>query len=477
MDDSTRKFRDQLSAALRTATSDTFQYSSFVEKSGVPREVADQAAASLFGQLCVAAAEDGVITQPEQKRILGAARVLEIDQRQAVTMVAQAKQTIYRQQLKSAEADGVVSAEEEAALAQLRDSLGLAVEPTVATTPAAPVVVSSAAGATETTAADFSMDQESFQESLQYQAHGAQDRILGDIEFFRQFDALQATKSAFWKKIGAGGLVGALVGGALAVASASVSTALAAILGLLGVAALVLGAVGMVFARGSGSLDLEDRRYELLAGMVRLLSADMADDALFSVRLDFRRHNHHDKMQRKGKVGRWNATFFVDPWLQLQGRFVDGTKFTMSMIAKHQDRERTKRSASGKLKRKSKTKDSSEAIVSLKIKGKRYPNVTPAAATTTDQGTIPPVLQSGGAGSSTAHGAHDQRLSQYIQLPPWTALKSVAVEGDQLTLRSTCTQNWTVKTPTQPLGLRQGDGVNWLAMMLLSLYALLNESK
>ena len=58
-----------------------------MQQSGVAREVADQAAMSLFGQICVAAAEDGVITQPEQKRILTAATVLEISQEQAIAVV------------------------------------------------------------------------------------------------------------------------------------------------------------------------------------------------------------------------------------------------------------------------------------------------------------------------------------------------------------------------------------------------------
>ena len=458
MDDATREFRGRLSEALRGTASKTFQFSDFVQQSGVAREIADQAAMSLFGQLCLSAAEDGVITQPEQKRILNAANVLEISQEQAVAVVRQAKQTVYRQQLKAAQADGEVTADEEAALEQLRVSLGLIADPSAP--PPAPDPDSESPPVTPGTASTFSLSEEEFSQSLQYRACSSPARILADVEFLEQFDALQAGRSASWKKMSIFGLLGALAGVILVVVGISVAPVLSAV-GVVGVVVgLGFAIFGGIQTSSSGKLDLEDRRYGLLGGVAKLLSADMSDTSSFTVNLDFRNHTHADKLQRKGKVGRWNVEFYVDRWLELQGRFVDGTKFSVAMVEKHQKRHRKKRSRSGKIKHKSKTKHATEAIVSLKIKGKRYPQVTGQA----------------------------KRIKQYIQLPPSTALKSVSVEGDQLTMRSTCANPWAVKTAQQkssPAVTRnargsivpQVDAVNWLAMMLLSLYALLNDSK
>ena len=453
MDDAIREFRSQLSQALRGPEAKNFRYAEFVQQSGVAREVADQAAMSLFGQLCVAAAEDGVITQPEQKRILSAAVVLEISQEKATTVVRQAKQTVYREQLKAAQADGEVTADEEAALTQLRESLGIAAAPAAA---AAPAPTGEETASVEVTAGgDFSLSEEEFAESLQYRVRSTADRVLADIKFLKQFDAIQQSKAASWNKKGTFAGLGGLVGGILALIGMNVAAPLAA----LGAVAAVVGFGFAVFAWVQGSsaakLDLENRRYGLLDGVVRLIAADVGGDTPLGVSLDFRDQTHADKLQRKGKVGRWEAEFYVDRWLDLQGRFVDGTKFSVAMIEKHQKRHRTKRSRSGKIKHKNKTKHATEAIVSLKIKGKRYPQLTGQA----------------------------KQVDKYIQLPPKATLKSIRVEGEQLVLRSTCTVPWSLKSMGEPefaervRGVSGLDGVNWLAMMLLSLYALLNESK
>ncbi len=118
------------------------------------------------------------------------------------------------------------------------------------------------------------------------------------------------------------------------------------------------------------------------------------------------------------------------------------------MIEKQQNRQRTKRSASGKLKTKRKTKNASEAIVTLRVKEKRYP----AVASLTD--------------------APDSAL---IQLPPWVQVKSVGIEGESLTLRSVTKGGWNVSGPGfEPA---PNDGVNWVAMKLMYLYSLLNTAK
>jgi hypothetical protein len=195
-------------------------------------------------------------------------------------------------------------------------------------------------------------------------------------------------------------------------------------------------------------MDVENRRYELAAELLRYLSKDMAPDAVLDGTIDFRAHNHKNKLQRSDKVGLWNAKFFVDPWMTLTGRLLDGTKFTITMIQKHQDRHRTKRSASGKTKHKYKTKASSEAIVALRIKPHRYPEVA--------------------ALSGSVHPAT-------IRLPPGIQVKAFDANNESLTLRTTTTNNWKVYPRDQRE--KSDDGVQWIAMQLMCLYGLLNNAK
>jgi hypothetical protein len=257
----------------------------------------------------------------------------------------------------------------------------------------------------------------------------------------RQLDAIQEKKSLLWVSVGSIGLVLAGIGLMCALAG---QTAAAVPILVIGV---IVAIVGFSLRAIHGRLNLVNRRYEMVAGILALLSKDMAEDALVSVDLDFRPHNHPDKFHRQGKVRSWNVKFFVDCWLQVQGRFVDGTKYSISLIEKRQDRHRTKRSASGKIKNKSKTKNSSEAIVSLKFKQKRYPKAS--------------LLY--------------ERARETVQLPSWVGLKAIKTSADQLTLRTATQHQWEASGPDQQRV--KLDGVNWIAMMFLSLYRLLNLSR
>ncbi|MAD80757.1 MAG: hypothetical protein QGG71_24140 [Pirellulaceae bacterium] len=287
-----------------------------------------------------------------------------------------------------------------------------------------------------------SFDEAKFKRSLCYNVTSSAETVLTDMDFLRQFDIEQEKKSRLWLGVGWLGIVGIVIGAACFFGMQSVVLG-----GAAGVLGLVTAIAGFSVRAIHGRLDLDDRRYEVVAGLLRLLSKDMADDAPVTVALDFQPHNHKKKLQRKGKVGYWNVQFFVDGWLTMQGRFLDGTKYTVTLIEKQQDRHRTKRSASGKTKHKHKTKNSSEAIISLKIKEKRYPQAQELYKT----------------------------LNETLKLPSWVELKSVVAEGDVLTLRTTSRVTWDAPGPGEKAAAR--DGINWMAMMFLSLYRFLNNSK
>ena len=202
-------------------------------------------------------------------------------------------------------------------------------------------------------------------------------------------------------------------------------------------------------------IDLDHRRYELVAGLVQLLSADIRSDALLAVDIDFRAHDHREKRLPTRYIGDGNINSYIDHWLQLRGRLVDGTKFTIRLIEKQQLSRRQKNSASGKQKIKTKTKTSSEAILTLKVKPKRYPRIA----------------------------QQHEVMDQYVKMPEWAVLKSVDVSGPQLTLRSTTTSVWSAGAELSKEGETpkedaiKCDGVQWVAMMLVSSYEVLKRSR
>ena len=106
--------------------------------------------------------------------------------------------------------------------------------------------------------------------------------------------------------------------------------------------------------------------------LLRLLETDAAPTVPLTIAIDFREADHRSKHVRDGRVGAWSVAYFEDPWLTLSGRFQDGSAFRIAMVERQQNRKKTKYSRSGKMKTKHKTKASSQALVQLRPKAKRY---------------------------------------------------------------------------------------------------------
>lgn len=207
--------------------------------------------------------------------------------------------------------------------------------------------------------------------------------------------------------------------------------------------------------------DYENRRYELVGKVTELLGKDMSPEATFDLGLNLLPQNDKSKFSHKGKAGHWDVKHYHDPWLTLEGRLLDGTKFSLHMAEKHQARSRRKRGRSGKWKFKSKSKNSSEATLYLKVKAEKYPQLA----------------------------ALGESAQAAVQLPPWAAPKAVEVDTESLTLRVTTPTAWKVEAPAltkdevaaKKNDVRkpgsQADGVELVMSMFLSLYQVLNLSR
>jgi len=286
----------------------------------------------------------------------------------------------------------------------------------------------------------FSQDERQFMRSLQYSGIVPVASAASDMTYLRSIDKM--VESRKWISC-----VVASIAGVMMIGGCFLAEYKPLLFGGLALVGFLTFLAGLISAWRYHQFDLDDRRYEFVASLLPLLQVDMEENATAEIHMNFLPHNHKSKFQRKGKVGYWDANFYNDAWFSMRGRFLDGTKFSMTLLEKQQDRSRWKTSMSGKLKRKTKTKNASEVIVSLKFKNKRYPNAQELAS----------------------------GIQQFVRLPQWAELKSVAAEGDALTLRSTTKSGWSAGNPQGQQPAR--DGVGWVSMAFLSLYKLLNEAK
>lgn len=191
--------------------------------------------------------------------------------------------------------------------------------------------------------------------------------------------------------------------------------------------------------------DLEDRRYQLIARLVRCLAMDMRPDQPLRVMLDLRKPDVAPKHTHKGTTNGWAVEYFRDPWLQLQGRFADGTRFAIRITDIVQNRSRPKIGQSGKRKIKTKQKGKAIAVVELAAKPEAYP-------------LLPQVAEG---------------VREAVQLPGQARLKDLKIRGHRLALECIIPYDWHEAEESEDRLV----GSRVVAMMLLSLYQVLNLAR
>ncbi|MDA7492568.1 hypothetical protein OAM37_00915 [bacterium] len=496
-------WKKELRQRVVTALADqnhTFQLTEFIEEFGVEPDTVAAVAEALYSRTYVQCLADQVISSHENKRLRRLAELLGISDKRGTELANLAGKEAYRAQHAKAMLDGTISDAERAQLQQLlgtiADQAGSDAEPQEShyredKSPHAKAVDGGKSSASKVSRSELvnqalalgitkvksknmallqseidavrggergiiDFDEAGFQKTLVYKSKSSPETVIAQLSSLRSMDKkIEETRKKYSIVLLAGGL--AFVGGFLGILA--LDGLGAGIVGLIVVLLLMAGGAlafiwGMYCLNANSMQDVPDRRYEAALGILKLVRKDLAQDSLVEIQVDCRPHNHKSKKVRTGKVSYWNVKYHVDNWFVLRGAFADGTKFSMMLIEKHQDRSRTKRSASGKIKHKSKTKIASEAILRFKIKPKKNPD-----------------LRDGWQGRVKSNHAA-------VRLPNWTQRKSLDAKGDRITLRSTTKSSWdAVNRAQQGKKKVERDGVKWMAMMFLSLYGVLDAAK
>ena len=281
----------------------------------------------------------------------------------------------------------------------------------------------------------MAFDLKSFRKSLAYKGSFSAPQIQANLKQIAVQDKQAEKKRNIYVAI-------AIISGVLAFFSViwvAESNGIAAIPIVLIAVAVVTG----VLAGRWNRLDVPDLRYGLPPQLTEMLSRDMAKGSTFDTRIDFSKPTQKSKQTSKGPWPRrsgWTQTFFEDPWLWLSGKFLDSTRFTLTLTEITVVRSGYKRSRSGKRKHKTKTKPKGMiAELHLVFPRKRY-------------GAVKML-------SSELRGA--------INLPQDAALKRIKVDDRHLLLR----------VKVGPNRQDVGEFYQLITQMMLSAYQILNLSK
>jgi hypothetical protein len=280
-----------------------------------------------------------------------------------------------------------------------------------------------------------------FSKDLVYRTQAPSARVLQALETLRQLDTESERKSSETGSWGCGALLAAFA--CLWIAGFLMAKHGTAAL-LVFLLAIALGISGTLFANKHAHhdrLNLENRRYELVSQLMELLRVDIAPDEPLALALDLRPDTSPQKRrgERRTPTG-WTVKSFLDPWLSLQGRLLDGTHFRVEMTERVEERTKPKR-------KRVNTRRYSDAIakVQLRVKPERYSQL----------------------------GKLGPRARDAVQLPEGTRLKSLAVEEDRLTLTVLIDSPWAAQGDKST----RVNASRVLAMMFLSLYQVLNFSR
>ncbi|MBN9681196.1 MULTISPECIES: hypothetical protein [unclassified Corallococcus] len=229
--------------------------------------------------------------------------------------------------------------------------------------------------------------------------------------------------------------------------------------GAVGGALLVLGLLLLLWRHTLKPRDLDNRRYGLAQVLLQRLEMDLAPDAPVWLKLNLRPPDVLDKRVKQDMVGWWSTDFFVDPWFKLETRLADGAFVRIHMVERLQKRERSKTSASGKSRTKTKRKGFARLDVSVRVKPERYPGLER--------------LQS--------------RAADAVRLPRKVELERVRVAADRLSLRARLSDEWVARPGREPgepeapafwkKALEKDDASRTATMMLLSLYQVLGYAR
>jgi hypothetical protein len=279
-----------------------------------------------------------------------------------------------------------------------------------------------------------------------FRTHAPGSQVLRELDFLRNLDAHHEKLESRMAWAGGGAFLAAVVLFIVLVNTDHWEHPTLYTVAQWGSVLLVIAGIALFILRSRyGRLNLEDRRYELVTRIVKMLQADTSPQEPMTVELDLSPATQAGKLTGRGKTRTgWDVMSYVDRWLSLQARLMDGTHLRVEMTERTDKRSKTKRSRSGKYKTKSKTLSDALVRVRLQVKPEKYQHLERL----------------------------ESRSWDAVRIPVGTRLKSLSVEQDRLDMTVLVDDPWAAEHAPPCVNASQV-----VAMSLLSLYQLLNLSR
>lgn len=373
---SAAEFRNQVLAGLRGDLSQ-FSLDQLARESGASPEEVATATKQIFAKYVARLIEDGDYTPAEQARAASLAGMLKLSAEDVTSVETAAKEKRYRREQLVAEADGVVTDVEEESLYQMRVGLGLPVTPVQ--TPSASDPVSTVTERNPATPLQQATGAQPFVEArlrstLRFESLNTPGALRFELDRLKELDKTAEEKKSVW-------MVCCVAAGLLAAGLTLISIALFQNAGMLLVIPACIAVAGFIFSIvkyvGTAKLDVEDRRYLIAQAIVHNLSADMGENDLVGLEIDFSNYQDGELKGTEGGgfMSSEKAMSYALPWLQMKGRLVDGTRFRLGVTQCVKRKERSKRKYT-----KVKEAFSEKLTVTLAVKPRLQPHLAQAAA-------------------------------------------------------------------------------------------------
>jgi hypothetical protein len=223
----------------------------------------------------------------------------------------------------------------------------------------------------------MSVDAKNFQKTLTYTATASSRIIFQDLGEIAKIDKEIKKKKSQFSLVLIIGMVGTCCSGFLSILLSALGSGFLSALGIiLPIGFAITALMGVILGSRYGSWDISNYRYELSKKVLSLLNRDRNGKTDVNINLILSPPTRKNKRVSTGSHPtrpNWKVELFRDQWLTLEGEFLDGNSFQLTLTEVYRTASGWKRSTRGKNKHKSKTKSKgSEITLKLNYSQRRY---------------------------------------------------------------------------------------------------------
>jgi len=211
----------------------------------------------------------------------------------------------------------------------------------------------------------MSVDFNQFRQNLSYTVQASVAKVIDDLQEIENIDRLAEQKQKHYGQQALYYFLGIMIAVVLmvVVSNLNINNSLQNLLVILFIITIIGLSIGFIYALVNrvkfSKINIANYRYKTTQRILQMLSRDMDENTDIDLQLSFRPTEKDEyktgTIPHPIKSG-WKIDNYQQTWLELQGQFLDKTRFKLSATAISKKQYGWKRGSSGKSKYKTKTK-------------------------------------------------------------------------------------------------------------------------